>query len=438
MPGLWSHLRSQTKLCVALFVAFAGAGGAFQASALASAGGGASSEPPGEYCDGCQPPLRYSGGPVMRTLGGRGLTVTPVYWAAPGARNRFPRGYESVINRFVENVAAASGADTNVFSIDSEYYDILGGQPSHIRYRVTAGAPIVITRRLPVNHCRSGAPGYHACVTDSQLKAELMSVLDSRHLPRGLAYFYPVFFPPGVETQADARDNSATTYCAYHSNFRTGTGQIVYGNEPFPTDGCDTGQSPNGNGAADAVVSPLSHELNESITDPEVSHGKIAWQDRYGDEVADLCNFEFGTPIGSTNPGAPESTEYNQLINGGHYYIQVEFSNYAYHRLGVGLGCQASERAAQHSSATSNASPTHIYFEMSRNTLPANGKARSNGLVQVWDKHGVDTPGDQIVFNMYSLFGRGNCGRLSPTQPRRTARARSVPSTGLLGPTSPA
>ncbi len=48
-----------------------------------------------EYCYGCKPRLTYSGGPVINTLGPRGLTVTPIYWAPPGPKNQIPAGYQS-------------------------------------------------------------------------------------------------------------------------------------------------------------------------------------------------------------------------------------------------------------------------------------------------------------------------------------------------------
>jgi hypothetical protein len=394
--------------------------------ALAKAGSAAGIGVPGEYCAGCKPPLRYLGGPVARTLGRRGLTVTPIYWAPRGAQNQFPGGYEAVINGFVANVAAASGADSNVFSITSEYYDILGGQPSHIRYHTTAGSSVVDTRPLPPDRCRQADSGYDTCVTDAQVRAELRAVLAARHLPRGLAHFYPVFLPPGVETQAGPGFNSGSSYCAYHGNAGAGGKQILYGNEPYPTVNCYSGQSPNGNPAADAAINPLSHELSETTTDPQVNSGRKAWRDHSGYEIGDLCSWAFGPPLGSSDPSARQSTEYNQVINGGRYYLQVEFSNYAFRRLGVGRGCQPSERAARHSSG-STGSPTHIYFDMSRNRLPADGRTTSSGIVQVWGKHHVDIPGDRIFFTTYALSGHGNCGTLKP-------RAATTDGAGSVSP----
>ena len=404
------RLRILTLFGLLVFLLVAGAAAAYPMGALAASGGGAGSIPPSEYCGGCKPPLVYSGGAVLSTLGSQGVTVTPIYWTPPGAENPFPGNYEPVINGYIANLAAASATDTNVFSINTEYYNVFGGQPSHIRYRLTAGSPVVDTRPLPRNGCRP-ATGYHACVTDGQLVAELKAVLTARHLPRGPAHFYPMFFPQGVETDDGTGSTSASSYCAYHSNDGVGAQQIVYGNEPYTPSGCDSGQSPNANPAADSAISILSHELNESTTDP--SGG--GWLDTTGqNEIGDICNFYFGAPLGSTDPSSPATTEYNQAINGGRYYTQLEFSNYAFGSHGVGSGCQPSESAARGSTPTRPV--THMFFNPSPNALRANGRATSSIFVQVYNKNGVDLPGDRVTFKTYLLSGapNGECGKLRP------------------------
>jgi hypothetical protein len=371
---------------------------------------------PTDYCQGCEPPLTYQGGPVMNTWGPSGVTVTPVYWAPPGTK--FPPGYESLINGYIANVAAASGSDNNVYSVDTEYYEVVGGQPTHIRYRIAAGTPIVDTDRMPRAICKPSSRWYSSCIDDDQLADELYAVLAARHLPDGLAHFYPVFFPPRVQTFATGAGYAGSGYCAYHSDSGSGASLLVYSNEPFldvaqrssPTAACGSGQSPNDNPDADEAIDTLSHELQESITDPTIS----AWFDRAGYEMADECEEDYGQALGSTNPATPQTTEYNQLINGGHYYTQTVFSNYAYHRHGAGNGCQPSESAARGASATAGSSVTHLYFDMSRNTLPANGKASSTGFVQVWGNNNVDTPGDRIFFTTYPQSGSGHCGTLKP------------------------
>jgi hypothetical protein len=78
-----------------------------------------------QACSGCQPPLAYGGGPVLTMSTGDGLIVTPIYWAPTGYA--FPANYESIINGYIANVAAASGSTSNVLSVDTEYSQDIGG-----------------------------------------------------------------------------------------------------------------------------------------------------------------------------------------------------------------------------------------------------------------------------------------------------------------------
>ena len=86
-------------------------------------------------CAGCKPPLVYQGAPVMETTAA-GVTVTPVFWQPSGGRYVFPPGYESIIDRFVANVAAARGTNGNVFSIATEYYQEIDGTKTSIGYAI--------------------------------------------------------------------------------------------------------------------------------------------------------------------------------------------------------------------------------------------------------------------------------------------------------------
>jgi hypothetical protein len=95
---------------------------------------------------------------------------------------------------------------------------------------------------------------------------------------------------------------------------------VIYANEPYDATipECWDGTSPNGDDA-DATINTISHEHNEAITDPWGD----AWLNAAGDgENGDICAWDFGTALG----GAPGS-QYNQVINGDHYWIQQEYSN---------------------------------------------------------------------------------------------------------------
>jgi hypothetical protein len=120
----------------------------------------------------------------------------------------------------------------------------------------------------------------------------------------------------------------------------------IYANMPYPiyhspvgyTCGSDAGnflgglQSPNHNLDGDTETSPLSHEINEAITDPNVYNG---WYDSAGYENGDECAYVWGSTAG------PFGAEYNQVINGHNYLTQEEFSNHDF--FDTGGGCVQSK-----------------------------------------------------------------------------------------------
>ncbi len=70
---------------------------------------------------------------------------------------------------------------------------------------------------------------------------------------------------------------------------------------------------------ADTTINTISHEHNESITDPLGT----AWLANDGNENGDLCAYGFGNALGGT-----EGVDaFNQQINGDNYDLQQEWSN---------------------------------------------------------------------------------------------------------------
>jgi PKD repeat protein len=288
------------------------------------------------------PPMVFHGGPIMGTATTPGyVTVTPIYW---DPANTMSASYKSVINGYVTNVAADDGKTTNVYSVDAQY---------GASYDIHAGTPRVATDAISDGCSPDSGPvysdnsGYTACVTDAQIQTELNKVMSANGLAGGLSNSYAVFLPKGVESCEDSRNNAENgvctvstqggTFCAYHSNT---DGGAIYTDMPFPIYNSPTGftcgtdgvfgsdQAPNGQPDADVVVSPLSHELNEAITDPLGN----AWFDRGHNEVGDDCLGFFGATSGSAG------ALYNQTINGAHYLTQETFSNEDYH-LSKKTGC---------------------------------------------------------------------------------------------------
>jgi hypothetical protein len=253
--------------------------------------------------------LQYNGGPVMHSDANYAI-----YWEPSGYSTSST--YKSIVNGYFGNVAAASGAMTNVYSVATQYYDGSG----NIAYNASSGGSTVATDPYPSLGCVSTTGG--PCINDSQLQTEIAKVVAAKGWPTGLGTEYFVYFPSGVTTCTSVAsvECSGTVYCAYHSSYGSGASTVLYANMPYDgISGCDSGQHPNGD-AADAELNVSSHESIETITDPLGN----AWYDSSGQEIGDKCNFNFGTPLGGA-PGA----EYNQQIASGNYYLQMEWSNAA-------------------------------------------------------------------------------------------------------------
>ena len=244
--------------------------------------------------------LHYHGGKVITSN-----TVHAVFWGT------FDPSYVAGVDNYFADVAAASGATDNVYYVATQYFDKKPRRPRrYISYTVGQAADIVDTSAFP----RSGCPvvgSYTHCLTDRQIQNELRKVA----FVRGIGHIYFVFLPQGVDT-CTGRVCAHNVFCAYHSAFHTRAGWIVYANQPFGNvHGCETGKSTQPNGAdVDDTLNLVSHEHNESITDPIGT----AWFNRFGDEQADICSFAFGSVAANGS---------NQIINGNPYQLQEEWGN---------------------------------------------------------------------------------------------------------------
>jgi hypothetical protein len=131
------------------------------------------------------------------------------------------------------------------------------------------------------------------------------------------------------------------------------------------------------------------------MTDPNGGGiaGGPAWGDSTGHEIGDECAGFYGPKLGSTDNSstdAANSTAYNQVINGAKYYIQNEFSNAAYKKLGIGNGCQPSEATAT-------------------GTTP---QALTADTTKIGSFTNDAIANDRVNYSVYAITGTGYCGTL--------------------------
>lgn len=256
--------------------------------------------------------LIYNGGPVMHSDANYAI-----YWEPSGYSTSST--FKNIVNSYFGNVAAASGATNNNYSVATQYYDTTG----NIAYSATSGGSYVDTDPYPSLGCVGTASIGGPCINDSQLQTEVAKVVAARGWPKGLGAEYFVYFPSGVTTctSVASYECSGTIYCAYHSSFASGGSTILYANMPYDgVSGCESGEYPNGDTGADSELNVTSHENIETITDPLGT----AWYDSSGNEIGDKCNFTFGSPLGGS-----AGAQYNEQINSANYYLQEEWSNAA-------------------------------------------------------------------------------------------------------------
>jgi hypothetical protein len=322
--------------------------------------------------------LDYSGGPVMPSSTNyvdewRPSTFPYAYESGNFCGSRDSGGnlpacgaYVSGVTQFFSDMAAASGTTTNSDSVSTQYNDAVGGThwsggtgPGH--YQASYGGLLVDTDPYPASGC-PGAPNVSGgiCLTDAQIQAELQTFLSAHSEPAGLTNEYYVLTPPGVascfaqnsdgswDCSGNAGGTGKQVFCAYHGMTATASHYLysniadlvnVTGCDPFATGACDpnTGFTCFYNSSwADAVLSAISHEHNESLTDPKPNN---AWTDygnqasQTGGEIGDKCNndglddpnAQIDHPGGNDNFG--EWTPYNEVINNRYYLIQQEWSN---------------------------------------------------------------------------------------------------------------
>jgi hypothetical protein len=335
--------------------------------------------------------LPYEGGKVLHSN-----RTHLIFWQPPGFT--FDPGYKTLIETFLRNVAAASHNAASVYGLTGQYRDRSG--PA--RYISTFGGAVTATDPLPAQRCQepappAGPPGWSACVTDEQLQHEIEHAIRENALPTGWGNVYFLVTPDGLGDCAYAGSNSCALggdvngYCGYHSE--TDDGLVLYAVIPYnAVAGHCQSENPRPNDStADPAISTISHEQSELITDP-LGNG---WIDpSSGEEVGDLCLTSFGNPIGGSGNSA-----WNEVINGGHYFLQEEWSNY-------NGGCEPHARLDS------------VSFRA--------GLSSSQGLSVWFSPHAVDPQGRIVIYRWFFGDRRTSTGRRALHRYRRPGRYRVV------------
>ena len=158
----------------------------------------------------------------------------------------------------------------------------------------------------------------------------LHSGITTLGLPTGYGQMFHVFLPPNQDVCTDSGTANCYSpdmpnsffFCGFHGAVTfSDIGHVLYTVEPYQlVPGCQVNMSPFPNGQlADSTASLLSHEIFETITDPDLN----AWWNResldlFGAEIGDECQnstFRYFN-IYMTTKSYEIQSEYSDLYNG--------------------------------------------------------------------------------------------------------------------------
>jgi PKD domain len=372
--------------------------------------------------------LCYWGGPVVGAH-----KAHLIFWeGGPIAKRAFPTGYIPAVEQYFKDISSASGSNTDVYAVAAQYGSGTVAGQYGVAFQAPADVYIDEVNSLPTagtgsGECRDSATVSEPCVTDSDLHKEIERARMAKLL-EGVTWeatqkdIYFIITPPHVGScffgvgegagQANACAFEPGGYCAYHSSFENGSKEAVpplYANIPDSGNvgGCDSFEHPNNAEGVDATLDTISHEHNETVTDP-LGNG---WFDVIGQEVGDKClppeTFDIyggpfgGVPVEFDNTGKvlKTGTLYNQIVGSGHYWLQREWSNAAFNGEG---GCVARMLHTEFARPTDARATVPATFDGS-----ASGESGDPAVYWVWafgDGIQVGTP-EPTVSHTYATQG---------------------------------
>jgi hypothetical protein len=231
-------------------------------------------------------PIAYHNGPILH--GPKVYYIWYGNWAGNTAT--------SILTSFVQNLGGSA-----YFNINTTYYDIVGGVKTFYNNVLTYGG------------ASNDNYSQGTSLSDAQIQSVVSSAISSAALPKDTNAVYLVL------TSADVTASSGfcTQYCGWHTHATISGSDIKYGfigNAARCPSSCaaQSASSPNNNVGADGMASVIAHEIEETVTDPDLN----GWYNGNW-ENGDKCAWTFGTESTASN-----GSKYNVTLGGSQYLIQ--------------------------------------------------------------------------------------------------------------------
>jgi hypothetical protein len=237
--------------------------------------------------------IDYHGGPVL-------LGTTNVYFIWYGDWSQDPNA-QPILTDLASNIGGSP-----YFNINTSYYN---GNNQFVSNAVHyAGA-------TTDNYSQGRV------LVDQTVQSVVQSAITSGKLPSDTNGLYFVLTSPDVQEAT----GFGFVYCGWHTNGTINGQDIKYSFVGDPATAwmntcADQSTGPNGGGGGDAMASVVSHELEETVTDPDLN----AWYDSSGEENADKCAWTFDPTY-----QAPNGALANMKLGTRDYLIQRNWVNSA-------------------------------------------------------------------------------------------------------------
>ena len=234
-------------------------------------------------------PILYNGGPIMGTVSKIVLIWYGNWNQTNGTDN--PSG-QQIIRDAIWGLAQQNKVNN--------YSGITTGYASNLGLYTQAGSTTFVTQAsssVITEFTQPTAATYGGTVLTDAMVFALVKAFAGTGDPNAIYL---------VLSSSDIAESSGilSKYCGWHTYRTLGVNKIKYGFIGNPNKallGCAAQSiSPNGNAAADGMVSTIAHELAETVTDPLMN----AWYQRSGAENSDMCAWTYGSQIQKTATGA--------------------------------------------------------------------------------------------------------------------------------------